>query len=42
MTQILKDKVEFMMAEKVKVPFSDFRVIRNDQSQTSCELLKAV
>jgi RNA polymerase sigma-70 factor (ECF subfamily) len=40
--KILKEKVELMMVEKVKVPFSDFKVLRNDQSQISCELLQAV
>lgn len=40
--KILKEKVEIMMLEKVKIPFSDFKVIRNNQYQTRCELLQAV
>ena len=40
--KILKQKVEHLMAEKVKVPFNDFKVIRNNQHERSCELLKAV
>ena len=40
--KILKQKVEHLMAEKVKVPFNDFKVIRNIRHETSCELLKAV
>ncbi len=39
---ILKKKVLLLMKEKVKVPFSDFRVIRNDTVNMTQELQKAV
>ncbi len=39
---ILKKKVLLLMKEKVKVPFSDFRVIRNDTVNLTQELQKAV
>ena len=39
---ILKKKVLLMMKEKVKVPFNDFRVIRNDTVNMTQELQEAV
>jgi len=39
---ILKKKVLLLMKEKVKVPFNDFRVIRNDSVNMNQELQKAV
>ena len=39
---ILQRKVIAMMKEKVKVPFNDFKVIKNESANYSYELLEAV